>query len=189
MRVGIFVSMYLSYPQRKKKERKTFNKVTVYFFLFSRYLSDTFDPQNTLHLLPPPASPLRYKTLQWIHASEATFLLHALACLYVQWHQHDGDVQKTLQGLSGNVVKDLDYLESHLQKQQEKEEGGRFIMGGKNITAADIMMQFSVRFILTRELGTQGVERGRWERVERWLELCEGTESYKRAVERTGFRL
>lgn len=159
----------------------------------SRYLSDTFDPQNTLHLLPPPGSPLRYKTLQWIHASEATFLLHGLACLYVQWHQHDGDVEKTLQGLSGNVVKDLDYLESHFQKQQEEEKegegSGRFIMGGKNITAADIMMQFSVRFILMRELGTQGVEKGRWERVERWLELCEGTESYKRAVERTGFRL
>lgn len=88
------------------------------------------------------------------------------------------------------MVKDLDYLERTFREQEkEKEEGGRFIMGGKNITAADIMMQFSVRFILMRELGTQGVERGRWERVERWLELCEGTESYKRAVERTGFRL
>lgn len=196
MRVGIFVSMYLtslslslfpSFRSREKELKKNqFNKVTVYFFYCFRYLSDTFDPQNTLHLLPPPGSPLRYQTLQWIHASEATFLLHALACLYVQWHQHGGDVQKTLQGLGGNVVKDLDYLESHFQKQ---EEGGRFIMGGKNITAADIMMQFSVRFILMRELGTKGVEKGRWERVERWLELCEGTESYKRAVERTGFRL
>lgn len=184
MRVGIFVSMYFTFPYPKRKKEKTFlNSKT------SRYLSDTFDPQNTLHLLPPPGTPLRYKTLQWIHASEATFLLHALACLYVQWHQHDGDVQKTLQGLSGNVVKDLDYLESHFQKQQQEEGGGRYIMGGKNISAADIMMQFSVRFILTRELGTQGVEKGRWERVERWLELCEGTESYKRAVERTGFRL
>lgn len=180
---------FLHFVQERRNKKKQFNKVTALFF-FSRYLSDTFDPQNTLHLLPPPGSPLRYKTLQWIHASEATFLLHGLACLYVQWHQHDGDVQKTLQGLGGNVVKDLDYLESHLQKQQEeKEEGGRYIMGGKNITAADVMMQFSVRFILTRELGTKGVERGRWERVERWLELCEGTESYKRAVERTGFRL
>lgn len=190
MRVGIFVSMYFTLSPPKDHSLRDF------FLNCSRYLSDTFDPQNTLHLLPPPASPLRYKTLQWIHASEATFLLHALACLYVQWHQHDGDVEKTLQGLSGNVVKDLDYLESHLQKQEQEQEeeeeeegGGRFIMGGKNITAADIMMQFSVRFILMRELGTQGVERGRWERVERWLELCEGTESYQRAVERTGFRL
>lgn len=195
MRVGIFVSMYftslsLSFSfilfKRREIKKKQFNKVTVFFFYFSRYLSDTFDPQNTLHLLPPPASPLRYQTLQWIHASEATFLLHALACLYVQWHQHDGDVEKTLQGLSGNVVKDLDYLESHFQQQKE---GGGFIMGGKEPSAADIMMQFSVRFILMRELGTKGVEKGRWERVERWLELCEGTESYKRAVERTGFRL
>lgn len=194
MRVGIFVSMYFasfslsfSFISFKREEmKKTIQQSNRLFFYCSRYLSDTFDPQNTLHLLPPPGTPLRYKTLQWIHASEATFLLHGLACLYVQWHQRDGDVQKTLQGLSGNVVKDLDYLESHLQKQQE---GGGFIMGGKNITAADIMMQFSVRFILTRELGTQGVEKGRWERVEGWLELCEGTESYKRAVERTGFRL
>lgn len=192
--LDLSLSLFPSFRSREKRNKKKFKTVPRFFpisKILSRYLSDTFDPQNTLHLLPPPGSPLRYKTLQWIHASEATFLLHGLACLYVQWHQHDGDVQKTLQGLSGNVVKDLDYLESHLQKQEkEKEEGGgRYIMGGKNITTADIMMQFSVRFILMRELGTQGVEKGRWERVERWLELCEGTESYKRAVERTGFRL
>lgn len=88
------------------------------------------------------------------------------------------------------MVKDLDYLESHFHEQEkEKEGGGRFIMGEKEPSAADIMMQFSVRFILMRELGTKGVEKGRWERVERWLELCEGTESYQRAVERTGFQL
>lgn len=186
---------YVFYPSLIPKEKTNHSLRDLFFFLISkklsRYLSDTFDPQNTLHLLPPPGTPLRYKTLQWIHASEATFLLHGLACLYVQWHQRDGDVQKTLQGLSGNVVKDLDYLEGHFREQQQEEGGGGggYIMGGKNITAADIMMQFSVRFILMRELGTQGVERGRWERVERWLELCEGTESYKKAVERTGFRL
>ncbi|KAM3420204.1 hypothetical protein BST61_g3495 [Cercospora zeina] len=134
------------------------------------YLCDKYDTAH--RLLPPPGSPERYKVLQWVHASEATVMLHGLACLYARWNQQDGDVSKTIAGLSKNVIKDLDYLQAELEM-----SGGKFLCGDK-LTVADIMMQFSARFILERELGTQG---GKWPEIERWLEECENTEGYKRA--------
>lgn len=115
-----------------------------------------------------------------MHASEATFLLHGLACLYAKWNQKDGDVAKTLEGLSKNVMKDLDYLESELGKSK-----GKFLLGD-TVSAADIMMHFSARFIIVRELGTHG---GKWPKVENWLDECEATASYKKAVEKTGHQL
>jgi glutathione S-transferase len=54
------------------------------------------------------------------------------------------------------------------------------------VTAADIMMHFSARFILARKLGTQGEM---WPRVEMWLNECEALPAYQRAVEKTGHRL
>ncbi|GIZ43513.1 hypothetical protein CKM354_000673700 [Cercospora kikuchii] len=142
------------------------------------YLSDKYDTSH--RLLPAPGSPERYRVLQWVHASEATFMLHSLACLYARWNQQDGDVSKTIAGLSKNVIKDLDYLQAELDK-----SGGKFLCGDK-LTVADIMMQFSARFILERELGTQG---GKWPGIEKWLAECEGTEGYKKAVEKTGHQL
>lgn len=66
-----------------------------------------------------------------------------------------------------------------------KKGDGKYLVGGK-LTAADIMMGFSVRFIIIRGLGTEG---RRWEGVERWLENIEGGEGWKKAVERTGYKL
>lgn len=47
---------------------------------------------------------------------------------------------------------------------------------------------FSVQFILARGLGGK-IEQGRFKNVERWLESCDETESWKRAVEKTGHQL
>lgn len=124
--------------------------------------------------------PARYKVLQWIHASEATYALHGLACLYARWFQVGGEPEKTVEGLSKNVVRDFDYLEAELGK-----SGGKFLLGD-SLTAADIMMHFSARFILLRELGTQGKT---WPKVNRWLDECEATESYQAAVKKTGHEL
>jgi len=54
------------------------------------------------------------------------------------------------------------------------------------LTAADMMMLFSVQFILARELGTKGKS---WKKVNEWVERCEATESYKKAVEKSGHTL
>jgi hypothetical protein len=48
------------------------------------------------------------------------------------------------------------------------------------------MMGFSAEFILMRKLGTG--ER-RWPAVETWLQNIESQESYKKAVEKTGYSL
>jgi glutathione S-transferase len=82
--------------------------------------------------------------------------------------------------MSANVQNDMSWLETELSLSD-----GRFLCGDE-VTAADIMMQFSVEFILARELGTKGKE---WPNVNKWMEACKGTEGYKRAVAKTGHKL
>lgn len=144
----------------------------------NRYLCDKYDTQH--RLLPAVGDPARYNVLQWVHASEAMYLLHGLAVLYAKWNQKDGDVEQTIAGLSKNVINDLNYLESELGK-----SNGKFLFGDK-LTAADVMMHFSARFMLVRELGTMGKK---WPKIEEWLDNCEATPSYKAAVDKTGHKL
>ena len=143
-----------------------------------RYLCDTYDKQH--RLLPALGDPKRYQVLQWVHAAEATWALHGISILYARWNQKDGDVAKTEEGMSKNVIKDMDFLESALQNSK-----GKFLLGD-TVTAADSMMQFSAVFILARELGIKGKN---YPEVERWIKDCEATESYKKAVQRTGHSL
>lgn len=82
--------------------------------------------------------------------------------------------------MSVNVCKDMDFLEAELGKSK-----GNFLVGD-SVTVADCMMLFSAQFILARQLGTKGKK---WERIEKWIADCENTESYKRAVEKTGHKL
>jgi glutathione S-transferase len=125
----------------------------------------------------------RVKVRQWIHASEATFALHALAILYARWHIKDapkGTIEAAEKSMSANVQNDFSWLETELSLSQ-----GQFLCGD-HVTASDIMMHFSATFILARELGTQGKE---YPSINKWLKACEGTEAYKRAVARTGHKL
>ena len=143
-----------------------------------RYLCDTYDKQH--RLLPALGDPKRYKVLQWIHAAEATWALHGISILYARWNQKDGDVKKTEEGMSRNVIKDMNFLESELKK-----SGGKFLLGD-SITAADTMMHFSAVFILARELGVKSKD---YPGIERYIKDCEATESYKKAVDKTGHSL
>lgn len=74
----------------------------------------------------------------------------------------------------------MDFLENELAK-----SGGKFLVGD-SVTVADCMMLFSAQFILARQLGVQGKK---WEKINQWVKDCENTESYKRAVEKTGHAL
>jgi len=82
--------------------------------------------------------------------------------------------------MSANVQNDMSWLETELSLSQ-----GRFLCGD-HVTAADIMMQFTVEFILAMKLGTMGKE---WPNVNKWMEACRNEEGYKKAVERTGHKL
>jgi glutathione S-transferase len=144
-------------------------------FSLKRYLCDTYDTSH--RLLPAVGDPKRYAVLQWVHAAEATFALHSISVMYARWHQKSGDPKETEIGLSKNIQNDLDFLNAELEKSK-----GKFLFGDE-LTVADIQMHFSVAFILARELGTLGK---RWERCEKFVKDCEATESYKKAVEKTG---
>jgi glutathione S-transferase len=112
-----------------------------------------------------------------VHASEGTFALHGISVMYARWHQKSGDPKETEIGLSKNIQADLDFMTAELGK-----SSGKFLFGDQ-LSVADIQMHFSVAFILQRELGTLGK---RWERLEKYVRDCEATESYKKAVEKTG---
>lgn len=123
----------------------------------------------------------------WIHSSEATFALHGLAVLYARWNfpkslseSNPSALTDMESGIAVNVQKDLDWLEKELGAST-----GMFLVGNQ-VTAADVMMLFSVQFILERKLGTEGKS---WKKVDEWRERCEGTETYKRAIEKSGHTL
>lgn len=87
--------------------------------------------------------------------------------------------------LSGNVQNDLKWLEGALKDQHSK---NREYLVGDSLTAADIMLAFSIEFIFTRGLGTKAGGEG-WPEIQRWLGTCLGRDGYKRAVERSGYTL
>jgi glutathione S-transferase len=144
------------------------------------YLCDRYDKDEKM--IPKDVKE-KIKVLQWVHASEATFALHALAILYARMTMKNApeEVLKAAeQGMSVNVQNDMSWLESELSLAQ-----GPFLIG-KHPTAADIAMHFSATFIIGKELGTNGKQ---WPNIEKWLKACENTEGYKRAVEKTGHNL
>jgi glutathione S-transferase len=89
-------------------------------------------------------------------------------------------VEQTEEGMATNIRNDMSYLEAELKKSP-----GKFLFGDTP-TAADTMMHFSAVFILKRELGMKGQS---FPEVERYIKDCEATETYKRAVEKTGHQL
>ncbi|KAF2007499.1 hypothetical protein P154DRAFT_592918, partial [Amniculicola lignicola CBS 123094] len=63
------------------------------------------------------------KVQEWIHAAEATFMLHALAILYTRWNTLEAAkpfLPVIGKGLAVNVQSDLDWLESELSKSSRK---------------------------------------------------------------------
>jgi len=145
----------------------------------AQYLCDTYDKS---HCLIPTDAAQRVKALRWLHAAEATFCLHAIGILYVRWFgEKTPEAASTIEeGMSKNVQKDLDWLERELGS-----SGGEFLLGAY-VTIADIMMQFSIDFIFARELGTKGKK---WPGIENWLQACKETDSYRKAVGKTGHKL
>lgn len=98
--------------------------------------------------------------------------------------------------LAVNVQNDLDWLESELSSSSSSSassDGGKEYLVGNGVTAADIMMGFSVEFIFARKLGTETlIEDGKakeWPRIRRWLKGVQSREAYRRAVEKTGYAL
>lgn len=143
-----------------------------------RYLCDTYDKQH--RLLPAVGDAQRYEILQWVHAAEASLIMHAVPILYSRWHQVGGDFIQTEDAMSHHVIQDLDFLEGTLSAST-----GRYLLGG-SLTAADFNVHWSVDVILAWELGIRGKS---WPKLEQYVKDCYATESYQVAVRRTGYRL
>ncbi|KAI9663647.1 MAG: hypothetical protein M1821_007137 [Bathelium mastoideum] len=146
------------------------------------YLCEQYDTSN--RLIPKDLA-ARVQVLLWIHAAEGTFMVHAAPFLYVNWFapqrvRDSGDLAIIEEGMSKNVIRDFDWLEGELQKGK-----GKFLVGD-HITAADCMMLLNVQIITGRGFGTKGKK---WPKVEEWIKRCEETETWKKAVQKTGFTL
>lgn len=153
------------------------------------YLLETYDTQHRLM----PKEPLqRVKVREWLHAAEGTFMIHAMAVLYARWQlpenvaSRDAVLAEIEQKLSVNMHNDFDWLESELKAQKERGSGW---LVGDGLTAADVVMQFSVQFIMERKLGVGGRGERQWPEVEVWLAKTEADAAYKRAVQKTGYTL
>ena len=112
-------------------------------------------------------------------------MIHALAITYARWMapesvKESGALAEMEKGMSVNVQKDLDWLETELSLGQTK------FLCGNEVTAADTMMQFSVDYIVRMKIGTQGRN---WPHVEKWLKACEETHTYQAAVKKTGHEI
>lgn len=127
----------------------------------------------------PTDTAMRSKVRIWMSASEGTFLIHALAIMYGSGAAPESTEQLAA-GLTPQVHRDFDWLESELKKGSSK-----FLVGDQ-LTAADTMMGFSIAFILKMGLGTKGKE---WPAVNFWLANVENTPAYQRAVQKTGHTL
>lgn len=103
------------------------------------YLCEKYD--SSKRLIPASGS-ARADVLAWIHASEATFAVHAMPILYARWNMpeaHRDALPELERGMSRNIHNDFNWLEGVLVAQKDK--GSQWIVGD-SITAADIMMQF-----------------------------------------------
>ncbi|KAK7518613.1 hypothetical protein IWZ03DRAFT_309070, partial [Phyllosticta citriasiana] len=103
----------------------------------------------------------------WLHAAEATFLLHSLAIMYARRY-YPADTPRAGLAMATNFENDFRWLESELERSERGGGGGGgggSGLAGKEVTVADAMMQFSVRFILEKGLGTR---KGRWRRIKEW---------------------
>jgi Glutathione S-transferase len=83
---------------------------------------------------------------------------------------------------SPNIHRAFEWLESELANGLSN---GKFLVG-TDLTAADIIMAFSIEVIFVLKLGT---ERGNWPHVEKWLDGMMQREAYKKAVQKTGYSL
>lgn len=114
----------------------------------------------------------------WIHYAEGTLLLHALSITYARWSLPDDTDRAALNKcetfMAQNVQNDLDHVESQLP---DDHKGDLFLVGHA-LSAADVMMAFSVEFTLKKKLGVEGRT---WPKINSWLAQLEARPAYVKA--------
>lgn len=155
------------------------------------YLLEAYDKDN--NLMPPLSDARgRVKVREWVHAAEGGCMMPAMPVLYTRWQipedvpDRDQLLAVVEKKLSVNVHNSFDWLEGELKAQ--KAQGSGFLVG-RGMTAADIVLQLSIQFIMERKLGVGGRGESKWPEVVAWLERTEASEAYRKAVSKTGYTL
>ncbi|KAF5604325.1 GTT1-glutathione S-transferase [Fusarium pseudocircinatum] len=146
------------------------------------YLIESYDSAS--RLLPQEAD-ARARVREWIQASEGTFMMNAVPIIMARM----GMPEEAAQYASGleaviapRVHEAMQWLESDLETGPSK---GQFIVG-TDLTAADIMMGFSIECVFAMKLGTESQE---WPLISKWLANMKERKAYKAAVEKTGYSM
>lgn len=140
------------------------------------YIVDNYDVGQRMMPEARTHAYTRSRIQVFVHAAEGSMLLHALAILYFRWQlpeEYKASAEgaramaETEERMGVNVNNDLAWLEAELGSST-----GGFLVGNE-VTAADVMMHFSVEFTVERELGVKkGEFTQRYPKVEAWLQVC-----------------
>ncbi|RBQ69733.1 hypothetical protein FVER14953_07652 [Fusarium verticillioides] len=146
------------------------------------YLIESYDSASGL--LPREAH-ARARVREWIQASEGTFMMNAVPIIITRMGMPKEAAQYTSgleDAIAPRVHEAMQWLESELESGPSN---GQFIVG-TDLTAADIMMGFSIECIFAMKLGTKSHE---WPLISKWLANMKERKAYKRAVEKTGYSM
>ena len=141
------------------------------------------------------------KVRQWTSFAEGSLLTHAIVSLfhtgscqrsetvlilnhnaqpitYSRWfmpEEHRDALPELEKRLANNVKLDLQYIDDHLAQSTSG------FLEGQDLTLADIMLAFSVQFVLVRGLGAKWAEPG-YENIKAWIRKLQGRDGWQRAT-------
>ncbi|KAF5548217.1 GTT1-glutathione S-transferase [Fusarium napiforme] len=146
------------------------------------YLIESYDSAS--RLLPQEAH-ARARVREWIEASEGTFMMNAVPIIITRMGMPK-EAAQYVPGLEAAIAprvhEAMQWLEAELESGPSK---GQFIVG-TDVTAADIMMGFSIECIFAMKLGTESQD---WPLISKWLVNMKERHAYKRAVDKTGYSM
>ena len=97
---------------------------------------------------------------------------------YSRWFMpeaHQDALPELEKSLATNVKLDLQYIDDHLA------QSASGFLEGNDLTLAEIMLAFSVQFVLVRGLGAKWAEPG-YENIKAWIRRLQGREGWQRAT-------
>ncbi|KAF5684311.1 GTT1-glutathione S-transferase [Fusarium circinatum] len=146
------------------------------------YLIESYD--STSRLLPQEAH-ARASVREWIQASEGTFMMSAVPIIITRMGMPKEAAQYAsgLEAAIAPMVRGaMQWLETELESGPSK---GQFIVG-TDLTAADIMMGFSIECIFAMKLEAESQD---WPLISKWLANMKERKAYKTAVKKTGYSM
>ena len=155
------------------------------------YQCETYPCKNASEPLIPPISSVaaRAKVREFVHLAEGTFMVHAYPAFITKRLPGNLMASKAIHDFrvitARRIYQDLDWLEGHIAAAKTA------YLVGDHLTAADIMMGFSIRLILDRvikdgDLAEDG-EKKEYPSIQRWVDGLVQRKALRVAFKKTGF--